>query len=94
MSNSIGSNGSLLVGLTMLAVGGLGLFIYKSSNESEEEVEDDDFEDNVSSSEEEESSSSEEEEEEEEEQKPPAKKTRAKTQRPKRATKGTKRQRY
>ena len=83
MSNN---NSSLLVGLTMLAVGGLGLFIYKSANEDE----DDDFEDddNISSSEEEESSSSE-----EEEHKPPAKKQRAKTQRPKRATKGTKRQR-
>ena len=93
MSNSIGSNGSLLVGLTMLAVGGLGLFIYKSANESEEEddIEHDD-DDNVSSSEEEDDESSS--EEEEEEVKPPAKKTRAKTQRPKRATKGTKRQRY
>ena len=90
MSNSIGSNGSLLVGLTMLAVGGLGLFIYKSANESEDDVEhdDDDDDDNMSSSSDEPDESS---SEEEEEQKPPAKKTRAKTQRPKRAIKGTKR---
>ena len=89
MSNN---NGSLLVGLTMLAVGGLGLFIYKSANESEEDdVEHDDDDNMSSSSDEPDESSSEEEEEEEEEQKPPAKKTRAKTQRPKRATKGTKR---
>jgi|LakMenEpi03Aug12_release.lakeMendotaPanAssembly.Ray.scaffolds.fasta_scaffold846883_2 hypothetical protein len=79
MSNSVGGNGSLLVGLTMLAVGGLGLFIYKSTNDSNDK-EDDDEDDNVSLS------SS---EEEDEEPKPPAKKTRAKTMRPKRATKGT-----
>ena len=88
MSNSIGSNGSLLVGLTMLAVGGLGLFIYKSANESEDDDEQDDDDDNMSSSSDEPDESS---SEEEEEQKPPAKKTRAKTQRPKRAIKGTKR---
>ena len=77
MSNN---NTSLLVGLTMLAVGGLGLFIYKSANDSEEE----DEEDNNCSSSENDSSS-------EEECKPPAKKQRAKTQRSKHETKGTKR---
>lgn len=89
MSNN---NGSLLVGLTMLAVGGLGLFIYKSTNDSEEEEDEDDEQDdddNMSSSSDEPDESSS--EEEEEEPKPHAKKTRAKTQRPKRATKGTKR---
>jgi hypothetical protein len=79
MSNN---NSSLLVGLTILAVGGLGLFIYKSSNDTEEEEEDE--EDNNCSSSENDSSS-------DEECKPPAKKQRAKTQRSKREPKGTKR---
>ena len=80
MSNN---NNSLLVGLTILAVGGLGLFIYKSSNDTEDDDDDDGSDD---------SSSEEEEEEEEEEYKSPSKKQRAKTQRTtKGATKGTKR---